>query len=163
MGHFTVKADMKFDARKVIKEYEKSLDVSYKDTAKLGASLAYRYFIGQHQGLGTGEMKGSFQARRSKYGKKGGWIYGTFGSGGGGKWEDSLGGRAVFFEYGRSAPGKGRPARNRGSWKNTGARGDGQPPRPFMRPSYTVLRHRFPGIVSAALRGSSKTLNRMYK
>ena len=162
MAHFKVTAELRLDVRRIMKEYNETLDASCADTAKLGAVIAYRYFLGQTQHLGTGEMEGSFGARASKYGKKGGWIYGTFGSNAG-DWADTLGGRSQFFEYGRSAPGKGRPDKNRGDWVNTGAVGDGQPPRPFMRPSYAVLKGRFPGIVAGGTRVSAKKLNGLYK
>ena len=60
MAHFKVTAELRLDVRRIMKEYNETLDASCADTAKLGAVIAYRYFLGQTQHLGTGKMEGSF-------------------------------------------------------------------------------------------------------
>ena len=68
-----------------------------------------------------GDMYNAIKVRKSRY-HGGGYIIGVFDEPTA-KWEDSLGARAIFFEFGRAAPGQAR------------SRDKAQPPRPFFRPA----------------------------
>ena len=65
----------------------------------------------------TGELHDSIKTRKSKYT---GWYVGVIGEPTA-EWVDSLGARAIFFEFGTAAPGDARGEKQ-------------QPPRPFFKP-----------------------------
>jgi len=74
---------------------------------------------------GGGSISNNINMVKSKF-KGGGYLVGVMGPIVG-KWEDSIEGKATFFEYGRSARGK--------ATQPTGQRP--QQPRPFIRPAKT--------------------------
>ncbi len=103
----------------------------------------------------TGEMAGHFFDWESRYSHKfGGWLVGLAGRSGN-KWENSLGGKAHFFEYGRSAPGKGKA---HGGPQSVRTRA--QKPRPFLRPAKNKMKRKLGGITSQELRRAAKRMNR---
>jgi hypothetical protein len=110
---------------------EDAIDEAEELTAKAMAKVARSNFRHLSKGTGTGNLLRDIKAKKSSY-KDGGWIYGVLGSykpsPGSKLWLASTGGRAHFFEYGRSAAGKGK--RHGGP---QAIRKRPQPPRPFMR------------------------------
>lgn len=127
-------------------------------TAKSMARVAKANFKRMSKGTGTGELLGDIGAKKSKF-KDGGWIYGVLGgfspSQGSKSWEKSTGGRAHFFEYGRSAPGKGKrhggpqPIRQRP-----------QRPKPFMRQTLVRGQKSLEAVSSQELKRVLKRLRR---
>ena len=93
---------------------------------------------------GGGSIGGRIQKRKSKF-KDGGYIAGVFcddaGKFGKGNWENSDEGKLHFFEYGRSAPGKGR---KHGGPQSVNERA--QPPRSFIRPAKKKNQRKAKGI-----------------
>lgn len=139
---------------------EEGLDSAIEATAKTMARVARNNFRAQTKGTGSGELVKTIKARKSKFKKSkagggGGWIYGVLGNenppGGSSSWKESAGGRAHFFEYGRSAPGKGR-----GHGGPQSIRQRAQRPRPFMRPTLAQGEKKLGAL-------SSKTFNRVIK
>lgn len=55
----------------------------------------------------TGKLRDALDKRKSKY-EGGGWLVGVFEDNPVSKWEDSIGARAVFVEYGHAGPGQGK-------------------------------------------------------
>ena len=138
------------------KRIEKALnsiseDVS-KDVANLVLSEAKKR-LSQHDKTG-GSIRKALGIRKSKFN---GYIVGVFGDDSprnlpkGGNvtntWPYTLGGRAHFFEYGRSAPGKGK---GKGR-KPQSIEERPQPPRPFMRPAKKKGEREMPKILKGAL------------
>jgi len=92
----------------------------------------------------TGDMKNAIGHEKSKY-PGGGYIFGVFSSGSGGRWEDSLGARAVFVEYGHAAPGGGRGSvRRRDVQKHVAAK-------PFLRPAIDRIGRELDGMLREAI------------
>jgi len=107
---------------KIINAAMAAVEVSSEEGAKLVEKDMRRFAP-----VDTGEMRDAIEARASKF-KNGGWIVGVFEQSPPGKWEDSLGARAVFNEYGHAAPYKGRTEKGT---KLGGAKI--VPPRSFIR------------------------------
>lgn len=86
----------------VLREVGASVDFATEDGADL--VLATARMLSPDD---TGEMGIALDKKKSKF-EDGGWIVGVFDSSIDGKWEDSLGARAVFYEYGHAGPGDAR-------------------------------------------------------
>lgn len=106
------------------------------------------------QDLGTGEMAGGFFDFKSFF-EKGGWVAGVFDHDGP-AWTETVGGRSHFFEYGRSAPGKGRKSGQKAQSKSERA----QPARPFMRPAANYVKRKYGGITTKELARVAARMNR---
>lgn len=103
------------------------------------ARVARNRFRSMSKNSGSGSLLRDIKAMPGKFDGTT-WLYGVFGSGSG-RWTDTTGGRGHFFEYGRSAPGKGKGS---GGPQSKGARP--QPPRPFMRPTIAQGKRLFQGM-----------------
>jgi len=79
--------------------------VALEKSAKRIRARAERNFRRTKQG--TGELAGHVKVVRSKF-PDGGYIVGVFDDSPPSRWEDSVGARAIFFEYGHAAPYRGR-------------------------------------------------------
>ena len=151
-----VTTKLNFDIRRIAQEYEGGVVIAERTAAKAGEMKAKAGFLRKHKGTGTGQMAKSFSSWKSRY-KNGGWLFGVKGSSAG-PWPETVGGRAVFFEYGRSAPGRGKTKSNR--WKSQAVRQRPQPPRPFMRPARNWIRAVLGGMTSNELRRVARKVNR---
>lgn len=145
-----------FNIRRIAQEYEDGIVIAERAAAKAGEMKARSGFLSKHKGTGTGQMAKSFASWQSRY-KNGGWLFGVRGADIK-PWTSSVGGRAHFFEYGRSAPGKGKTKVNR--WKGQAVRQRPQPPRPFMRPARNWIRSILGGLTSRELRRVASKVNR---
>ena len=134
-------------ADKIREQIDISIEVATEKTAKKVADKARREIASYN--TSGGSLPGRIDARKSIFD---GYIVGVFGPvlGKKDKWEDSVGGRAHFFEYGRSTKGEGRGAKKvlkvyktkkgkiRSKYINSKAQAieaRPQPPRPFLRPA----------------------------
>lgn len=111
---------------------------SVREASKEGAKLVLRDAKRRVPVGKTGELKKSLGIKKSQY-KDGGYIIGAFDKvavGGFFRWQDSIGARAVFVEYGHAAPGMGKGRQNPAGpgriWK---AGSKVTRPRPFLKPS----------------------------
>lgn len=125
-----------------------------EEAAKEIVSRAQANFMRKHQGTGTGETAAGFFDFKSFY-ENGGWVAGVFDHDGP-EWTETVGGRTAFFEYGRSAPGKGRKSTGKAQKSKERA----QPPRPFMRPARNYVMKKYGGITSQQLRRVAARMNR---
>lgn len=96
-----------------------------------------RKFQQRTYGTGSGELFRSIKEQKSKY-KNGGYIIGVFGRRTA-QWEDSVGARAIFFEFGRAAPGYG--SRDTAAGRRARQANKVQPPRPFIRTGLQSAKH----------------------
>lgn len=92
----------------------------------------------------TGELKDTIQVRKSKF-KDGGYIAGVF-SDDSAKWEETLGARAIFVEYGHASPSRGRSNVKRNNITKT------VPAKPFIRPALRKNRRKIAKRFEGALR-----------
>ena len=159
-----VKTYVDLDVKGISKSFADTLDKTNKSSAQLGNSMASTMFATQFKGVAPHKhfvhVFSSFKATQSLYGKKGGWIFGPMASGGP-EWEETVGGRSFFFEYGRMPPGRGRKRVGRANYVNVAA--EGQPPRPYMRPAKEALIPIHKKSMEKACNRLTKTLNRKYK
>jgi len=138
---------------------------------------AEKRFVSKAHPYETGLMRAGFFDFKTKFNRTA-WIAGVFGKapsfgrrpptpgrrkGPEAEWEDSIGGRAHFFEYGRSIAGFGRASNGkamtvsaRRKWAGNGA----QPPRPFIRPAKNKIKRKLGGITSKELQRVARRLNR---
>lgn len=130
--------------------------IASKNAAEELIQIAERRWLGLWQHLGTGEMAESFFDFKSRY-EDGGWLAAVAHSADT-KWEDTVGGRAHFFEYGRSAPGKGRASS--GTGKPQLVRERQQPSRPYMRPARNKIKRKLGGITAKEIRQVARKMNR---
>lgn len=158
-----VKTRVEFDVKSIARKIETTQDRINKKTAKVGAVMASSLFASKFQGLEPRKhvehVISSFKAQRSIK-KDHGWIFGPFASGSG-KWEETVGGRSFFYEYGRMPPGKGRASVGRANYVNIDS--EGQPPRPFMRPTKNVLRPKHRYEMEKEFGRVTKQMNKKYK
>ena len=134
-------------------EMDEGLLAACQEAAELLVSDAEKRFKSKTAGSGTGEMEAGFFDFKSKF-ENGGWVAGVFGTPG--EWEESIAGRAHFFEYGRSAPGSGKKS----AGKPQPIRQRAQRPRPFLRPARNKVKREFGGITGRELRTVARKLNR---
>ena len=112
-------------SKQVADETAKTVDKQLYPAAKIIEKHIKRKFKQRTYGTGTGELERAIAVKKSQFRTSvireggGGYVIGVFGAPTG-KWEDSLGARAIYFEFGRAAPGDARGTKV-------------QPPRPFMR------------------------------
>lgn len=144
------------DINKIANEIDGGVGIALEIAAQRLVDLAESNYMRLSQGTGTGEMLQEFFDFKSMF-KDGGWVAGVFGSKSG-KWEDTVGGRAHFFEYGRSAPGKGK---GHGGPQPKSKRA--QPPRPFIRPARNRIKSELGGITSQEVTRVAKRLNKYKK
>jgi hypothetical protein len=110
---------VEWNAGKVLKQTEKSVEKELFPAAQIIESAIKRKFRERTFGTGAGELLNAIGIRKSRF-KGGGYIIGVFAQPTA-KWEDSVGARAIFFEFGRAAPGQAR------------SKVKAQPPRSFIR------------------------------
>lgn len=116
-----------------------ALDDACKDAADDAANTMRRLVSKD-----SGELANAIDARRSEF-ARGGYVIGIFGTPTT-RWEDSLGGRAWFLEYGHAFPGEGQfsaakklgVGRSKVRRQNLAAKSVA--PKPFMRPALRRLR-----------------------
>lgn len=142
---------LKMDIEKIAKDYEEGLLESEAVVAKELAVRAEANFKRKTKHTGSGETEQGFFDFKSFY-KNGGWVAGVFDEKKS-NWEDSVGGRAHFFEYGRSPAGQARSP----VWTR---RAFGQPPRPFIRPAMNTMSRKYGGITRKKLQRLARKLNR---
>ena len=145
----------------ISEEYDEELDKATEEAAKIGKVKAESRFAAQHKGVAPDRhaqhVAGQFRAWRGKkeYSEGPSWLFGVAGDsspepGTKGGWENTLGARAHFFEYGRAAPGDARGAKV-------------QPPRPFMRSAKATVSRKYNGITAKRLKRLAKKLNTRIK
>jgi hypothetical protein len=110
---------VKWRAKQVAEQTADTVEKQLLPAARIIEKHIKRKFKQRTFGTGTGELFASIDTKKSRF-KHGGYIIGVFGQPTA-RWEDSLGARAIFFEFGRAAPGHAR------------SKVKAQPPRPFMR------------------------------
>ena len=103
----------------VLETIAKKAEDQLRPAALIIENAIKRKFRERTFGTGTGDLYRAIKTKKSKY-HGGGWIVGVFDKPTA-RWEDSLGARAIFFEFGRAAPGQAR------------SKVKAQPPRPFIR------------------------------
>lgn len=155
-----------FDVPEIIEDMDDGvLEGCRKATIKM-VSDAERRFRSKTQGLGTGEMASKFGDFKSHYAKESpGWVGGIFGSAvpkdnqkTKSPWGNSVGGRAHFFEYGRSQPGFGKA--HGGPQPIWIRRILGQPPRMFLRPAMNKVKRELGGITKKEIKTVARKLNK---
>lgn len=144
---------------KQIKEMfdEGAIEPACRLTAKHMARITRNNFRALTKNTGTGQLLGDIKAIKGKYDETT-WLYGVLGDinppGGSDAWLKSTGGRAHFFEYGRSAPGRGRGS----GFKPDPVSIRAQPPRPFMRTTIATGRRQLKGVTSKELTKITKRI-----
>jgi len=118
----------------VIKEVSKKTDAHMFAAAQIVERHIKRKFKQRTYGTGTGELFAAIKTRKSKFD---GYIVGVFGTPTA-RWVDSLGARAIFFEFGRAAPG--HKSRDTAAGRRARQANKAQPPRPFFRPGLRSAR-----------------------
>jgi len=113
--------------KEVIKAAQMRVDTGLKTGAEHAAKIARR-----RVGVKTGELQSKIEVKKSQY-ENGGYVMGVFDSSGV-DFEDSLGARAVFLEYGHAAPNQGRKSVKRKSIVKHVEE------RPFIRPALRSLK-----------------------
>lgn len=141
------------DVEKIASEYEDGVFDALQKAAERMVEDAKRRFMAKTKRTGSGEMERGFFDFKSFY-ADGGWVGGVFGKRT--DWKKSVGGRAHFFEYGRSAPRKGKDS----TGKPQPVRQRPQRPRPFLRPARNKIKRELGGITSQELTRIAKKLNR---
>jgi len=168
-----VKTYVDLDVKGISKAFNNVLDNTNRSSAKMGASLASSVFAMKYKAVAPYKhfqhIYSSFKATQSIYGKKGGWIFGPMTTdrpepGTRGGWENTLGGRSFFFEYGRMPAGGGRDLIGRAAYKAAGGNIDaeGQPARPYMRPAKEALIPIHKKTMERRCNRLTKRLNRKY-
>jgi hypothetical protein len=151
---FKTEVYLDFNVAKIGEDIDEGVLQGLKEAAEMGVKDAERRFRSKTQGTGTGQTEKGFFDFKSFY-HNGGWVFGTFGTKTG-DWENSVGGRAHFFEYGRSAPGLGRGS----TGKAMPVRWRAQKPRPFIRPAKNALKRKLGGITTKEIRSVARKMNR---
>lgn len=162
-----VKTFVELDVKNIMQRFGDTLYSVNKSSARRGKNLASGMFASQYQGVAphrhVERVLRSFKATESLYGKKGGWIFGPMASPGF-PWEETVGGRSFFFEYGRMPAGMGRGSVGRAAYKRAGGNIDaeGQRARPYMRPTKEMLIPIHQKSMEKASSRLVKTLNKKY-
>ena len=175
---------VKFDAvldlpvLRISEEYDEELDKAMEEAAKVGKTKAGGIFAAKYQWLEprkhSQHIMRQFRTWKGKKQYGNSWLFGVAGDSRPepntkGGWENTLGGRAHFFEYGRSAPGGGRSALHddasisRRLYNMVGGNDEAQPPRPFMRPAKATVSRKYNGITAKRLKRLAKKLNTRIK
>jgi len=142
-----------FNVPAISQGFDEGMLTALEEAAKIGVEQSKRIFQRKTKHTGTGEMEETFFEFKSFY-KNGGWVFGVGNKEG--EWEDSPSGRAVFFEYGRSAPGFGRKS----TGKPLPVKWRAQPPRPFIRPARNAVKRALGGITGRELSAIARRMNR---
>jgi len=140
-------ARIKWHQKQVIKASAAAVDAACDEGADLVLADAKRLVP-----VKTGKLRAAIQKRKSKF-KDGGYIVGVFDdAAAGGRWQDTLGARAVFVEFGHAGPGRGKgtvdPTGVKGKWES-GAKV--VPPKPFLRPALKKNRTRIRKLIQDGL------------
>lgn len=145
------KTTVTWDGEKVMKQFKAELGQVTRESADLIARTA-RQGLMSNGSIDSGETIGAIKIKRSKF-KDGGYIVGVFGKESG-KWVDSLGGRAVFIEYGHAAPGKGRGGKVLGGLltRKKSEVSKSVESKPFFRPAVDAGKKQFKRAVKQALK-----------
>lgn len=141
------------DIRKIAEEMDDGVNIALEIAAQRLTDIAEHKFMTLTDDSGTGETLKDFFSFKSFW-KDGGWVSGVFGTKTS-PWEESVAGRSHFFEYGRSAPGKGK---GHGGPQSVSQRA--QRPRPFIRPARNQVKRELGGITGKELSRVAKRLNR---
>ena len=147
-----------FDIKGITEEMDEGVLLAVQTAAEAMVADAERRFLSKvgktkYPSQSTGELGTTFKDWKSKY-ENGGWLGGIIGT----KttpWEKSLGARAHFFEYGRSAPGKGK---KHGGPQSVRQRP--QQPRMFLRPARNKIKRELNGITGKEIARVARILNR---
>lgn len=114
--------ELEWNDKEVLTAVAQAIDIATKEGAMAVAETMEKLVP-----VEDGELWSHIGIKKGKYG---GWLAGVFGPSGA-KWEDTIGGKAWFVEYGHAAPSKGKGSVGRKNTVKVAA------PRPFMR---TALR-----------------------
>ncbi len=149
-----------YDVAKIVKMFDDgAIEPAVKLTAKAMARLARANFRKLTRGGGTGRLLRDIKAKPSRFDSKV-WIYGVLGNvnptGGTKAWLQSTGAHALFFEYGRSAAGKGK----RKGQKSQAIKARPQPPRPFMRQTIREGQRKLEGVANKELKAVASKIRR---
>jgi len=150
----TTEAFLDFNVEAIAEAFDEGQLAAEEMAAIEIVNLARANFDRKTQDLGTGEMGAGFFDFKSFF-VNGGWVAGVFDEDGP-EWTETVGGRAAFFEYGRSAPGSGR--KSTGSAQASKERA--QPPRPFIRPARNAVSKKYGGITSQQLARVAARMNK---
>lgn len=93
-----------------------------------------------HSGKVPGELRDAIKTIPSKY-ADGSYVVGVFDRSASGDWDETLGARAVFVEFGHAGPGKGK---NKASHWKAGAKVT--KPQPFTRKARNAGKRKIPKI-----------------
>jgi hypothetical protein len=99
---------MDWDERGFLAAASAAIGAAEEDCAEMVEQTA-RSYLSRAKGHGDDapHLADALKAVKSKF-PQGGYIVGVFDSSPPAKWEDSVGARAVFYEYGHAAPYAGR-------------------------------------------------------
>lgn len=118
---------------------DEAVEAAAKKAAIEGERVARSHLV--MQGLiRTGQLAGGLKVEKSKF-PKGGWLFGVFDKATA-KWDDSLGARAWYNEYGHAGPGTHTGKKRTKATRRKAAAGKVVPPRPFMRPALAHIQAR---------------------
>ena len=158
---FKVGAELRgYDVNQIVKLFDDgAIAPAVRLTAKAMARLARTNFRKLTRGGGTGKLLRDIRAKPSKFSDTV-WLYGVLGStnpvGGTKAWLQSTGAHALFFEYGRSAAGRGK----RKGQKSQAIKARPQPPRPFMRQTIREGQRKLEGVASKELKVVASKIRR---
>lgn len=149
-----------FEVKQIVKLFDEgAIAPAVRLTAKAMARVARANFRKLTRGKGTGKLLRDIKAKPSKFSDKV-WLYGVLGNvnptGGSKAWLESTGAHALFFEYGRSAAGKGK----RKGQKSQTIKARPQPPRPFMRQTIREGQRKLEGVASKELKAVASKIRR---
>jgi len=148
-----------FDVKGITEEMDEGVLLAVQTAAEAmvaDAERRYQSKVGattKYPSQSTGELGTTFKDWKSKF-ENGGWLGGIIGTRTT-PWEKSLGARAHFFEYGRSAPGRGK--RHGGPQS---VRDRPQQPRMFLRPARNKIKRELNGITGKEIARVARILNR---
>ena len=126
-----------------------TVEVAEEEGAAMVEKTA-RNYLSRAEGHGDDapHMAEALKAVKSKY-RSGGYIVGVFDPAPPAKWEDSVGARAIFFEFGHAAPytrasNRGHKARDMSDKVAT--------PRPFLKAALKANRAKIKRLIDEALK-----------
>ena len=126
-----------------------TVEVAEEDGAKIVEKTA-RNYLSRAKGHGDDapHMAEALKAVKSKY-KSGGHIVGVFDTAPPARWEDSVGARAIFYEFGHAAPytrksNRGHKKRDASELVTT--------PKPFLKAALKTNRAKIKRMIDEALK-----------
>ena len=158
-----------FDIKGITEEMDEGVLLAVQIAAEKMVADAERRFLSKvgattkYPSRSTGRLGSIFKDWKSRY-ENGGWLGGIYGTNApigktpGSKnkdWEYTIGARAMYFEYGRSAPGRGK---SKGGPQSVRQRP--QKPRMFLRPARNKIKRELNGITGKEIMTVARRLNR---